>query len=116
MATTSESSLTFGELARLVIEKEKKPLTVDEIWAVAEQTGLVSQLKGTGKRRRLLLEQGSTPTRTCPMVSFRYSGSTRARTTASSSRCGSSRSGRAERWAKRMMEYHQADHFQRSVG
>ncbi len=55
MATTSESSLTFGELARLVIEKEKKPLTVDEIWAVAEQTGLLSQLKGTGKTPKATL-------------------------------------------------------------
>jgi hypothetical protein len=36
MATTSPSSLTFSELARLVVEKEKKALTVDEIWAVAE--------------------------------------------------------------------------------
>ena len=28
---------------------EKKPLTVDEIWAVAEQTGLVPQLQTSGK-------------------------------------------------------------------
>ena len=55
MATTSESPLTFGELARLVIEKEKKALTVDEIWAVAEESGLVPQLKGTGKTPKATL-------------------------------------------------------------
>ena len=58
MVTTSESPLTFSDLARLVIEKKKKPLTVDEIWAAAEQSGLVSQLKGTGKTPRASL--GST--------------------------------------------------------
>ena len=47
--TKSESPLSFGELARLVVEKERKPLTVDEIWAIAEQSGLVPRLRTTGK-------------------------------------------------------------------
>ncbi|MGO8746290.1 MAG: HTH domain-containing protein [Thermoguttaceae bacterium] len=55
MTTASESPLTFSDLARLVIGKEKKALTVDEIWAVAEQTGLVLELKGTGKTPKATL-------------------------------------------------------------
>jgi hypothetical protein len=55
MTAASESPLSLGELARLVIEQEKKPLTVDEIWAVAEQNGLVKQLKGTGKTPKATL-------------------------------------------------------------
>jgi hypothetical protein len=51
----SESPLSFSELARIVIEREKKPLAVDEIWAVAEQIGLVPQLKGTGKTPKATL-------------------------------------------------------------
>ena len=55
MTMPSESPLSFIELARLVIEKEKKPLTVDEIWAVAEQTDLVRQLQTTGKTPKATL-------------------------------------------------------------
>jgi len=55
MATASESLLSFSDLARLVIEQEKKPLTVDDIWAAGEQSGLVSRLKGTGKTRKATL-------------------------------------------------------------
>lgn len=55
MTTVSESPLSFGELARLVIEKEKKPLTVDEIWAVAEQTDLAVRLQTTGKTPKATL-------------------------------------------------------------
>jgi uncharacterized protein len=55
MTTASESPLSFSELARLVIEREKKPLTVDEIWAVAEQTNLISRLQTTGKTPKATL-------------------------------------------------------------
>jgi len=55
MTTPSESPLSFGELARLVVEKVKKPVTVDEIWAAAEQTGLVSKLQTTGKTPKATL-------------------------------------------------------------
>lgn len=55
MTTASESALSFGELARLVVESEKRPLTVDEIWAVAEQTGLVPRLQTSGKTPKATL-------------------------------------------------------------
>jgi len=47
MSMTSPSS--FAELARLVIEKENRPLTVGEIWAIADASGFVSRLKTAGK-------------------------------------------------------------------
>ena len=49
METTSVSALSFADLARLVIEKAGKALTVNEIWAAAEQAGLVSRLQTAGK-------------------------------------------------------------------
>ena len=47
--TAMQNQISFIELARLVLAKENKPLTVDEIWDVAQKVGLVSQLETGGK-------------------------------------------------------------------
>jgi hypothetical protein len=46
---TVQNSISFLELAQQVLAKEQKPLTIDEIWDVAEKAGLVAQLDSTGK-------------------------------------------------------------------
>jgi hypothetical protein len=47
--TTPQTHISFVDLARNVLDKQNKPMSVDEIWDIAEQTGLVSQLQTTGK-------------------------------------------------------------------
>ncbi len=42
-------SLTFLGLAKRVLEEEKKPLSVDEIWTLAKSKGLDQLLRGQGK-------------------------------------------------------------------
>lgn len=49
MNAAVDGKISFLELARRVIEKAGKPMTVGEIWLNAEQTGLASLLKGKGK-------------------------------------------------------------------
>lgn len=44
-----QNSISFLELAQQVLVKEQKPLTIDEIWDVAEKAALVAQLDSTGK-------------------------------------------------------------------
>jgi hypothetical protein len=41
--------ITFLHLAELVLSNENSPLTVDEIWIVAEKSGLLPRLQTTGK-------------------------------------------------------------------
>jgi hypothetical protein len=41
-------SIKFLDLARKVLEREKRPLTSDEIWAVAEQSGLAKEVGTRG--------------------------------------------------------------------
>ncbi|MGD0815189.1 MAG: HTH domain-containing protein [Verrucomicrobiota bacterium] len=41
--------LTFLELAKRVLEEEKKPLSVDEVWKLAKSKGLDQLLRGQGK-------------------------------------------------------------------
>jgi len=53
--TPPPTHISFVDLARTVLEKQNKPLSVDEIWDTAEQTGLVSQLKTTGKTPKATL-------------------------------------------------------------
>lgn len=55
MISPSDSPLSFADLARLTIEREKKPLTVDEIWVVAEEMALVGRLQTTGKTPKATL-------------------------------------------------------------
>ena len=54
MATTL-TPISFIDLARNVIEKQTKPLSVEEIWDTAEEAGLVSQLGTTGKTPKATL-------------------------------------------------------------
>jgi uncharacterized protein len=48
-------TLSFIDLARAVLEKQSKPLTVEEIWDLAQGAGLLSQLGTTGKTPKATL-------------------------------------------------------------
>jgi uncharacterized protein len=50
-----ENKISFIELARLVLDKCNKPLTVDEIWNEAEKDGLLHQLETVGKTPKATL-------------------------------------------------------------
>ena len=52
---TTLTPISFIGLARSVLEKQTKALTVEEIWDTAEQMGLVSQLGSTGKTPKATL-------------------------------------------------------------
>jgi hypothetical protein len=48
MTGPANENITFYELAKRVIEKEGKPMTAREIWEIAQQSGIASQLRSTG--------------------------------------------------------------------
>jgi hypothetical protein len=50
-----QNQLSFLELARQVLLKENKPLTIDEIWDAAQAAGLLAQLATTGKTPKYTL-------------------------------------------------------------
>ena len=50
-----QNQISFIELARLVLEKDNKPLTVDEIWDEAQKAGLVLKLETGGKTPKATL-------------------------------------------------------------
>lgn len=50
-----QNQISFLDLANVVLAKENKPLSVDEIWAVAEKDGLVARLETVGKTPKATL-------------------------------------------------------------